>query len=143
MKISLKAGERVTIIKLLEDLYSKGGLDLKGFNTVTKIIDKTEFSGTVGRKLVGLEGVNVLNEPTDECLEKDLYIKSTPLENGQFINQYEWNEAKDGEGKEIELTTNEKNLLIDCIQPKVDAKQISIGDKFLVSLAGKLGMIEE
>ena len=110
-KISLKVNERMMIMRFLNDVYARGGLDLRGLRLATKLIEKVEI-------------------PADE--QKKLNFKFE--EGGKRVL---W-EAKKDKGKDIEFSEDEAKLLIETMGRKDKEKGFSMVDLAAISLNEKL-----
>jgi len=115
-KISLKVNERLLIMRFLNDVYAKGGLDLRGLRLATKLIEKVEIPADEQKKL----GFRFENE-------------------GKRVL---WEDKKD-KGMDIELSEDETKLLVETIQKKDKEKGLTMADLAIVSLNEKLEEKEE
>lgn len=111
-KLKLSVGERLAINNLLNDF--KGGLS--DLNKVFKIMDKVGFK----------------EEET-----KYFELISTVSRGG--APQMSWDIKKDKE-VEIEFSEEQVKTIKEELTKKSESKELTIGDKFLVGLAGKVGL---
>jgi hypothetical protein len=110
--LKLSVGERIAINNMLNDL--KGGLQT--INQGFKIMDKMAI---------------------DEKEQKLIEMKS--MVSRQGMPQLTWNIKKEKE-KEIELTDDQYSIIEKQIKDKSDKNELSMSDRYLLSLAGKMNM---
>lgn len=117
MKLTLRINERFGLTNFLNEIYRAKGLDLAGLNTAQKIIEK----------------ILVEQEEREEIEMRE----ETNVDTGQ--TNLVWNPEKDT-GKEIEFNSNEVKMIKEIIEKRNEDKAFGIQDRFVVSLAEKVGI---
>ena len=110
--LKLSVGERIAINNMLNDL--KGGL--QDINQGFKIMDKMVL---------------------DEAEQKRIEMKQAFSRTGAA--QLSWNIKKEKD-KEIELTDDQLSIIEKQIKEKSEKNELTMGDRFLISLAEKMNL---
>jgi len=111
IKVKLNAGERVGIGNLLNEISGAGGFDLSKLNKALNIISQTEIQPKEIKKLGMVRA-------------------------GTSIS---WDPTKDYE-TEYELSDDKTLLLTEAIESKNQKKTFTMQDRYILSLAQKLGI---
>jgi len=127
--INLVLAERFGIIRLLNEKYQKGGLDLGGIHKAMNINEKITIKGTLGFD----KGGQV--KQTEEYKAFD--IKQIFAKDGQ--SSITWDSTKD-KGVDAEFSEDEFKLIKELLQTKSDSKEFGMADNYAITLAKKLGI---
>lgn len=134
MKIVLTINERFGIRNLLNEVYSKGGLGLDTLKPAQKIIEAVNVEIEFEKKPSKDGSFKAIKG--DEAVEVNMR-QVLSVSEGKQVGQLVWDSGKD-KGKELDLSKNEVDLLLEVIKNKSEKKELGIGDAFIVGLNEKL-----